>query len=148
MISVRSEVKIQSSGSPIIVGKLWVIMSILSNRWYIRPQTEEKMVSRLLCLNQTSDRSTSSWVGDHQRILIAVYLCFTFVFFYGSLRLFLECTIWSFLLHNGQNQEPIGSELSRLGTHVWTTSYSYQSETLIINATISGALPIGISAER
>ena len=41
---------------------------------HIRPQTEENMVSRPLCLNQASDRSVSSWVGDHQRIPVVV--CF------------------------------------------------------------------------
>ena len=35
------------------------------------------MVSRPLCLNQASDRSVSSWVGDHQRIPIVV--CFLFL---------------------------------------------------------------------
>ena len=53
------------------------------------------MVSRPLCLNQTSDRSTSSWVGDHQRILIAVYHLFFFAYvFFDSLGLFLKCTIY------------------------------------------------------
>ena len=49
---------------------------------HIRPQTEENMVSRPLCLNQASDRSVSSWVGDHQRIPVVV--CFfspAFLFF-------------------------------------------------------------------
>ena len=68
-----------------------------------------------LCLNQTSDRSTSNWVADHQRILIAVYLCFTFSFFYGSLRL---------LLHNGQNQERFNS--------VWFQLLSVQLSGLVV----------------
>ena len=59
---------------------LGYILSYASTQ-YIRPQTEENTASRPLCQSQAPDRPISSWVGDHQRIQVAVYLLLFFALF-------------------------------------------------------------------
>ena len=60
-----------------------MLESILSYapKQYIRPQTEENTATRPLCQSQAPDRPISSWVGDHQRIQVAVYFFFLFALF-------------------------------------------------------------------
>ena len=48
---------------------------------HIWPQTEENTASRPLCQRQAPDRPVSSWVGDHQRIQVAVYFILFFALF-------------------------------------------------------------------
>ncbi len=62
--------------------------SIYAAYSYIRPQTKENSASRPLCQRQALDRSISSWVGDHQRILTVVCFCIFSVSFRGGGRAF------------------------------------------------------------